>query len=926
MKREKLATLLCAALAASGTIAAENLMNPLLPNVADCGVLKYNGKYYLGGCRTDGDFYITQDLVNWDGPVHVIDMKNDWCGAGAGCDNRQIHSNDMVYHNGTIHAYWSVNYWGKDAMLVHTVHSEASDPMGPYEEPDKVRWMDSRIDPKVFRDDDGGLYMYLVRFTDGNAIWGRRMKNYREFADEDLHMHFASQPGTWERMDSRVAEGPWVMKYHNLYYMMYNGNHTSTEYGNYQLGVAVADSPLGFNNGSKYSHPVALSNQRELEFDRPDLLRYTATDYTPEFSFTTTEPAKGWTAPGFDDNSWERGRGGFGSRHIEGSTSYPVATDWKSERIFLRKKFVVENAADNLALRMTHRGATRVWINGVEVYSADKGDYRILNFTEVQKKLIKKGENVIAIESAANRRGGYVNASLFDMGNSLAEPDIVWSPGQPNILRGPNGLEWWLIYMSNINDEGRNQQIDRVHFFGDKLVVDGITSAKNSGFHPVPALPRYGDTFDNAEGVGAWNGFRSAAWQIDAGEMKALQKADMTLLPEMAASSYLWEVNVNPATAGAGIIAAFKDNGNYMKIGFDSEKSELLITTVANGKRSEGRRSLYDGFRTDAYHQLRIERDGDDVVLSLDEMRQPGIISLGFSEPAIPGVYADASGVTFDGIVYTIGFDDGNDRMNNWNLLAGKLSQIGNGAIAEGKTEATKGTASKRYEFMTQVSGLGNDAVAGFYPVYVDSRNYIKAVLNAEKRVLQLATVLKGKEVGSSEIPLAVTRTLYADARFTDGYEKTFILDCPSVIDAILLPRHEVDVPEIFHDNTFGLMKMEHMLPDGSFATIAADKVSIDSHPAWNRADIAPTTVRRLCFTNKDATDGARHIYNIRVNELFKDSYNLRATREGDTLHLMVDGREICAPLDVASFKPSVVGLVSEQGTPSYSGVLYYQK
>jgi GH43 family beta-xylosidase len=75
------------------------------------------------------------------------------------------------------------------------------------------------------------------------------MKNPAEFAGEPV-CQFASLPDTWETMDNRVAEGPWVMKYRGRYYMMYNANHTSTEWGNYQLGVAEADSPLGFQNGN----------------------------------------------------------------------------------------------------------------------------------------------------------------------------------------------------------------------------------------------------------------------------------------------------------------------------------------------------------------------------------------------------------------------------------------------------------------------------------------------------------------------------------------------------------------------------------------------------------------------------------------------------------------------------------------------------
>ena len=163
----------------------------------------------------------------------------------------------MFCLNGDFHLYWSVNYWGKDKHAVHIVHAQSKNVLGPYIEPDKKTWMDNRIDPKVFKDDDGQLYMYMVRFTDGNTIWGRKMKNPAEFAGEPVCL-FASLPDTWETMDNRVAEGPWVMKYRDRYYLMYNANHTSTEWGNYQLGVAEADSPLSFQNGNKYSYPVVI--------------------------------------------------------------------------------------------------------------------------------------------------------------------------------------------------------------------------------------------------------------------------------------------------------------------------------------------------------------------------------------------------------------------------------------------------------------------------------------------------------------------------------------------------------------------------------------------------------------------------------------------------------------------------------------------
>ncbi|MFG6397576.1 MAG: hypothetical protein K1V89_09640, partial [Muribaculaceae bacterium] len=65
-------------------------------------------------------------------------------------------------------------------------------------------------------------------------------------------------------------------------------------------------------------------------------------------------------------------------------------------------------------------------------------------------------------------------------------------------------------------------------------------------------------------------------------------------------------------------------------------------------------------------------------------------------------------------------------------------------------------------------------------------------------------------------------------------------------------------------------------------------------------------------------------IYDIRVHELWKDSYNLRAVREGDTLHLLVDGRETATLPALKA--PSTIGLLTTAGTPEYHGTLYYHK
>lgn len=39
--------LIFCAFACCGTLFAQNIQNPVLPGVADAGVMKYNGKYYM---------------------------------------------------------------------------------------------------------------------------------------------------------------------------------------------------------------------------------------------------------------------------------------------------------------------------------------------------------------------------------------------------------------------------------------------------------------------------------------------------------------------------------------------------------------------------------------------------------------------------------------------------------------------------------------------------------------------------------------------------------------------------------------------------------------------------------------------------------------------------------------------------------------
>lgn len=898
--------------------------NPVLPRVADAGVLKYNGKYYIGGVHTDGDFYVSDDLVHWEAPVHAVTMDNEWT-RGTGAGNNQIHANDLIYLNGDFHLYWSVNYWGKDRHAVHITHAQSQNVLGPYTEPDKKQWMDNRIDPHIFRDDDGQLYMYMVRFTDGNTIWGRKMKNPSEFAGEPV-CQFASLPATWETMDNRVAEGPWVIKYRNRYYMMYNANHTATEWGNYQLGVAEAESPLAFQHGGKYSYPVVGSNQTALEENHPDLLRYTPASYAPLFDYTEQEPAGDWTSLHYPATGWQKGKGGFASEKTEGSTSRPQGTVWSSPSLWIRKSFTLPKDRENLALRIAHDGDTEIYINGKPIYRQAGADYRIVNLEKKLLDAFREGENILAVKTRKGRRN-YFDISLFDMGDKRAD-DILYTPGQPNLVKGPNGFEWWLVYMANKDKEPRGQYIDRVHFFNKTLYVDGITGPRTEGYHPVPASATYSDTFDSDR---TWqqtgNGWKKDGWTVKEGELYAPESRSSDGLPDRlpAATAYLFEAGIR--TSGqAGLIAWWKDTDHWVRIGLDSERKCWFLRSRLQGKEEEHNFALPGDFRFGVYHSFTIERNADCLKVRLDGIPAPGQSRFSGLLPAhekgIPGLFARTGQTAFDGLIYTIGFDDYDTEMPGWEA-AGNTYEVTSEGLAvrsNGPVEAFKGDKLDAYEYTFQVSGLSEEGIAGGYPVYVDKDNYIRTVFNGKTRTLDIIRMKNGRSTTES-LPLARTETVYPDIKYTDFIEKGYRFPALTYLDAIELNRHEVDRPEQFEERMSDKFHIEYA-SQGQWYPLSGLQTGKAGHPAYEHVAFTPVQTAALRFINRNPEDLQRHIYKIRVHTTWKDSYHLRAVKKEGRLYLFVDGRETgCWDIDDT---PSRVGLYSDNGSPVFNGILLY--
>lgn len=897
-----------------------NIDNPVLPGVADAGVIRYNGEYYIGGVATNGSFYLSEDLVHWQGPFHVFSMDNDWTeGRSAGDD--QIHANDIRYINGTFHLYWSVNYWGVDRHAVHIGHATADNVLGPYKEPVRDTWVENRIDPKLFIDDDGTPYLYMVKFTDGNAIWARKMKDPWTFAGEPVAL-FASLPRTWETRDNRVAEGPWVIKYRNRYYMMYNANHTSTRWGNYALGVAEADAPLAFHDGSKYPAPVVQSNQVTLEEEFVDLLKYTGKE-SGVFRYTFTPPDKTWVKPPFDDTSWQTGKAGFGSTVVENSSTVRVNTLWQTQEVWLRKSFIAPPRGSNLMLRIHHAGETTVYLNGEAIYHHEGNRYITWNFDKRALSLLKEGENLLAIHSRKGRAENYVDVALFDMKNVQGD-NILFSPGQPNILRGPNGFEWWLIYMANKNSDRRGQYINRIHFFNRKLFVDGITGMHTPGYHPAPARPTFGDLFHQPNE--SWIR-RGGLWETREGQFVQTASATASAFPKaMEATHYLFEAGVKPGDKDitAGIYAWWADDHHYLRISLDA-RQKAWVWTLKNGDQTRTQSfPLPEDFRYDVYHHLRVMKNDAYFSVAIDERPAPGqsVIETPLrNTKGIPGLYTEGA-AAFDGVVYTIGWDEFDEGIRGWTAdspaawVATKKGLQGQGAVF-------KGDLLEQYEISVQLETDSLAGSAGLYPVYIDANNYVKAMIDMSSGELVVTGWHRGNALPRQRVPLAREVTQYADMRYTDFIEKRFTFDSPAIIDQLIFNKTPHGEPNTQLEDIHHRVDMYYHR-DGKRYPIKDWTEVASPHPGFARISFEPVIADAVTLINRDPSDHRFYVYKLKTRERLRQSYNLRAVKYKDTLLLFVDGKEVLRIRH--SFPMSKVGLVTENTTARFNGITVFHR
>jgi beta-xylosidase len=208
--------------------------------LADPTIFADKGVYYLYGTGSKNGILVYQstDLHNWSGPAGKRDghalLKGDSYGT-KGFWAPQVFN----YHHKYYMAYVADE---------HIAIAESDSPLGPFvqQEFKAISGEGKQIDPYIFRDDDGSLYLYYVRLQYGNRLFVGRLKPDLSDIDETTVKECLHAELPWENTGNSkwpVSEGPTVLKHKKLYYLFYSANDYHNI--NYAVGYATSSSPFG---------------------------------------------------------------------------------------------------------------------------------------------------------------------------------------------------------------------------------------------------------------------------------------------------------------------------------------------------------------------------------------------------------------------------------------------------------------------------------------------------------------------------------------------------------------------------------------------------------------------------------------------------------------------------------------------------------
>ncbi|MBQ2324849.1 MAG: family 43 glycosylhydrolase, partial [Clostridia bacterium] len=216
---------------------------------ADPFILTWEGKYYLystNSASTGFKVYESDDLSNWKEKGYCLQKGKANSPAGSG----GFWAPEVYRIDGRFYMFYVTD---------ENIGVAVSDsPLGPFTKySDGVVFKGTKaIDPHLFIDDDGQMYLYYVKFGGGNHIYGAKFDLKTCKVTEERHLLSVSE--TWETLMEKIAEGPFMLKHNGVYYLTYSANHYKSQ--GYAVGCATSSSPLGNFEKCDYN-PILSKNE-----------------------------------------------------------------------------------------------------------------------------------------------------------------------------------------------------------------------------------------------------------------------------------------------------------------------------------------------------------------------------------------------------------------------------------------------------------------------------------------------------------------------------------------------------------------------------------------------------------------------------------------------------------------------------------------
>ena len=342
--------------------------------------------------------------------------------------------------------------------------------------------------------------------------------------------------------------------------------------------------------------------------------------------------------------------------------------------------------------------------------------------------------------------------------------------GQPWVVEGPNGFERWVGYFTRLRTVTPDkvieagQYIDRLYFLGDDLKADGPTHRDSTGYHPPPALPKYLGLFNGPDGgLPAELTYGAGTWNVVNKELRQTESSGFkyVVIDPNRADNFLVEANVkflNGSSKRAGLVL-FQDADDWIRVGLDNENGSWYFHKMSDGVETVTGFPLAANFNYQAYHKIQLQKNGNTIYIKIDDIPSIGLSEtiVNFDGSAQMEIYTDNAQTAFDGVVYTIGWDEWNDRVQYWGGTKSGVPLVGTwnyGSWGIDQLETNgmkyifKGDLMDEYEIDARCTVRYSNANAnrriGIMPVAIDANNYMFAEIDPDTTELVVWGVSNG--------------------------------------------------------------------------------------------------------------------------------------------------------------------------------------